>query len=306
MEGVMMRNGDRYGLAVRRQDNSIVACRRPWIALFPKLFSHIPLIRGFPVLIETVYNGVAALNGSATLAEENEKEHLSRWQVIASMIFAFAMAIALFVLAPHLLSFVMYWLHVGGDVEGVTFHIWDGFYKLCIFFAYLKCITLMPEIRRVFCFHGAEHKTIHAFEKEKDVTATAALAMSRFHPRCGTTFLLFVITLSIILHAVCVPFLLSLWPPTSEVVKHLLTIILKVLLIIPISAVSYEAIKAAAKLKGGALATFFQSPGLFLQRLTTQEPNCEHVEVAVVALHVALDDSDDKECVKTVPYTIVP
>jgi len=304
MEGVMMRNGEVYGLAVRRQDNSIVACRRPWLSLFPKKCTKIPFVRGFPVLLETVYNGILALNRSVMLSEEEECKQLSRWQLLVSMIIALVMAVALFVVAPHLLSLFMHWLNVGADVDGISFHIWDGFYKVCIFLLYLWGISLMPEIRRVFCFHGAEHKTIHAFEKLHRVSAVSTMPMSRFHPRCGTTFLLFVILLSILLHAICVPFLVVLYVPATEFSKHIFTILCKIFLIIPISACSYEIIKASAKLKKGILSLFLQAPGLFLQRLTTEEPNLEQVEVAVVALHVALDENDKKD-VECASYTII-
>lgn len=304
IEGVMMRNGDVYGLAVRRQDASIVACRRKWHTFFPKFIRTFPLLRGFPILIDTIYNGVSALNRSAVLVENEECQKLSRWQLVLSMILALVMAIALFVVAPHLLSLVMFWLDVGGNVDGLSFHIWDGFYKMFIFFGYLWGISLMPEIHRVFCFHGAEHKTIHAFETVQEVSTASADEMSRFHPRCGTTFLLFVITLSIILHAICVPPLIALCMPLTEFAKHALTILFKILLILPISAVSYEIIKVAAKLKKGFGATLLQAPGLFLQRLTTREPDDEQLSVAVAALHIALD-SEDRFCVKTVPYTIV-
>ena len=304
IEGVMMRNGDVYGLAVRRQDASIVACRREWRSFFPKALRTIPFLRGFPILVETLYNGVGALNHSAMLAEDEESQKLSRWQLVLSTLLALMLAIVLFVIVPHLLSLGMFWLNVGGNVEGLSFHVWDGFYKVSIFFCYLWCISLMPEIRRVFCFHGAEHKTIHAFETLQEVSAASTRAMSRFHPRCGTTFLLFVITLSIILHAICVPPLIALCMPLTEFAKHALTIFFKILLIIPISAFSYEIIKAAAKLKKGFTATLLQAPGLFLQRLTTREPDEEQLAVAVAALHIALD-SEDQHCVKSVPYTVV-
>ena len=304
LEGVMMRNGDMYGVAVRRQDSSIVACRRPWITFFPAALTKIPCIRGFPVLVETLYNGVGALNRSAVMMGEVEGQEISRWQLVVSMIVAAILAMLLFVVAPHLLSFGMFWLQISGDVEGISFHLWDGFYKVLIFFGYLWSISLVPDIRRVFCFHGAEHKTIHAFEKEREVSAATTMTMSRFHPRCGTTFLLFVVTLSIIIHAVCVPFFISFFLSISEISKHIITILIKILLIIPISALSYEIIKGAAKLKTGLLAYILQTPGLFLQRLTTREPNQEQVEVALVALHVVLD-TEDQKCVKYVPYTTI-
>ena len=292
MEGVMMRNGDVYGLAVRRQDGSVVACRRPWRTFFSSPFFKIPFVRGFPVLLETLANGIGALNRPAVLAEAEENEQLSRWQLVLSMIIAVVMACALFLLAPHFLSLLMFWLNAGGNVEGLSFHLWDGFYKVCIFMGYLWLISLLPEIQRVLCYHGAEHKTIHAFEQADEVSVSTVLPMSRLHPRCGTTFLLFVITISIILHAVCVPLLLMLVHPAGELSKHALSLLFKLMLIIPISTLSYELIRFAATLQGGLKARLLQAPGLVLQRLTTKEPDASQVEVAVASLHVALDPED--------------
>ena len=160
----------------------------------------------------------------------------------------------------------------------------------------------MPDIRRVFQYHGAEHKTIHAYEAGGDVTAAAAMSKSRLHPRCGTTFLLFVISISIVLHAVLVPLMLSIYTPQGGVAKHVLTIAVKLLLMVPISALAYELIRYAAKLPEGFLATVLRAPGLALQRLTTYEPDESQVQVALVALREALGP-DDGARVRTVDYT---
>ena len=302
MEGVMMRNANVYGLAVRRPDGSIVAIRRPWRSFFSHPFFKIPGIRGFPVLVDTLYNGVGALNRSAELAEADANQKVTSLQLAVSMVIAVLMAVALFVLAPHFLSLLMFFLHIGGNVEGFSFHIWDGFFKACIFFGYLWLISLMPDIRRVLCYHGAEHKTIHAFESAHIVSQANTRLQSRFHPRGGTTFLLFVITLSILLHAALVPPLLALFSPVGEVAKHSLGIAIKLLLIVPISSFSYELIRYAAKLRHSAARRLLQVPGLFLQRLTTREPDSSQIDVALVSLAVALD-SCDRKLVETVSYT---
>jgi len=167
---------------------------------------------------------------------------------------------------------------------------------------YIKAISYVPDIRRVFQYHGAEHKTIHAYEAGGDVDAASAMGKSRLHPRCGTTFLLFVISISILLHAVLVPLMLSIYTPQGEVAKHVLTIGVKLLLMVPISALAYELIRYAAKLPEGLLATVLRAPGLALQRLTTYEPDESQLEVAVVALREALGP-DDGARVRTVAYT---
>ena len=302
MEGVMMRNGDVYGLAVRQPDGVIRAMRYPWFSLTRKPWLKKPFVRGFPVLVETLVNGIKALNRSVEAVAQSQEEEISGWHLAATLVLALLMAVGLFVVVPHLLSVGMLWLHLGGDVEGLSFHLWDGFFKCCIFMGYIKAISYVPDIHRVFQYHGAEHKTIHAYEAGGDVDAAAAMGKSRLHPRCGTTFLLFVISISILLHAVLVPLMLALYTPQGEVAKHVLTIAVKLFLMVPISALAYELIRYAARLPEGFWATVLRSPGLALQRLTTYEPDESQVEVAVIALREALGP-DDGARVRTVPYT---
>ena len=204
----------------------------------------------------SLVNGIQALNRSVEAAAQGEEEELSGWHLALSLGLALVMAVALFVVAPHLLSLVMLWLHLGGDVEGLSYHLWDGFFKCCIFMGYIKAISYVPDIRRVFQYHGAEHKTIHAYEAGGDVNAAAAMSKSRLHPRCGTTFLLFVLSISIFLHAVTVPLLMLVWRPENAVIKHTVIIAFKLLLMIPISAMAYEAIRSAARKKASPSAVF--------------------------------------------------
>lgn len=303
MEGVMMRNGDAYALAVRRPDGGIHAQRLPWFSLTRHPWLKKPFVRGFPVLLETLINGIQALNRSVEAAADAQEEKLEGWHLALTLGLALVMAVGLFVVAPHLLSLIMLWLHLGGDVEGLSFHLWDGFFKCCIFMGYIWLISHVPDIRRVFQYHGAEHKAIHAFEAGGEVSAAQAARMSRLHPRCGTTFLLFVICISIILHAALVPLLLMLHTPQGVVAKHALTIAFKLLLMVPISALAYELIRYAARLPDGLWAAVLRAPGLALQRLTTYEPDQEQLDVAVVALREALGP-EAGENIRTAPYTV--
>jgi len=288
MEGVMMRNSDVYGLAVRGPDGEIHSESRPWRSLTRRAWSRCPFVRGFPILLETMINGIKALNRSVEMSG-GEEVPSSGWQMGLGLALALAVALGLFVVAPHLLSLAMLGLGYGGDVEGLAFHLWDGFYKCAIFMGYIWLISFIPDIRRVFEYHGAEHKTIHAYERSENPDVDEAARMSRLHPRCGTTFLLFVICLSIVLQALLVPGLLLLWTPESAVAKHVLTIMFKLLLVIPISALAYELIRNAAKLPPGIAASIVQAPGLTLQRLTTREPGRDQLEVALAALSAATE-----------------
>lgn len=292
MDGVMMRNGDMYGLAVRLANGEICAQRLPWKTYLRRSWLKAPFIRGFPILLETMVNGIQAINRSVAIAEGEEPADVGPWSMVLSFILAMLMAIGLFVAAPHFLSLLMHVFNWGGDVEGFSFHLWDGFYKCAIFIGYIWLISFVPDIRRVFEYHGAEHKTIHAWETGEALDSGYAFGMSRLHPRCGTTFLLFVISISIILQALLLPLILGIWCPSSYIGKHIFSILIKLGLVIPISAAAYELIRFASRLPEGFWSVALQAPGLALQRLTTREPSRDQIEVAIVALAEALESAE--------------
>ena len=290
----MLRNGDYCGLAVRKSDGGIYAERMPWVSLATRGFLVWPFVRGFPILLETLINGVKSFNRSVSLAEE-ESGGSCAVRTTLSLILAIVVAAALFVFAPHLLSMLMHSLKLGADVDGFSFHIWDGFFKCAIFLAYIYFIAFFPDIRRIYEYHGAEHMTIGAWESGEVVSARSASRWSRLHPRCGSTFVLVVICVSLLVQAALIPVFLKIWTPANPAAKHVLTIFYKLALVVPVSALAYEAIRFGANLPRGRLSFILQSPGLALQRLTTREPDSEQLEVAVVALNEALgaDGADE-------------
>ena len=183
MEGILMRNGGRYAVAVRRKDGKIFVERHGWFGLTrkgplsPSLFARVPL------LVETLVNGVRALNRSAELSgEEDGEESPSRWQIFLSVVAAFGLAALMFVVIPHMLSLGMQAIGMGGDMEGFSFHMWDGLFKFAMFIGYIAAISCIPEIRRVFQYHGAEHKVIAALESGEPVSARSAKRHSRTQP----------------------------------------------------------------------------------------------------------------------------
>lgn len=289
MEGVMMRNGGKLAIAVRKPDGEIIAQTRPWCTLFDFPLLHKPFIRGFPILLETLVNGIKALNFSAEVAIASEGEELKPWQIALTLAAAVGFAVLLFVVLPHLVAVGFNLLGFASDLKGLTFHLWDGIFKASIFLGYILIISRLPDIRRVFEYHGAEHKVIWAYEKrENEITVESAGRQSRLHPRCGTTFMLFVMAISIVLHAVLVPLALVFWKPGNVVIEHAGILTFKLFLMIPISAFAYEAIRYAAKLHTGVAAFILRAPGMLLQKLTTREPDAAQLEVAMVALHEAL------------------
>lgn len=289
MEGVMMRNGANLALAVRTTDGSIVATKKPWISLFSGAIVKRKWLRGFPILVETMANGVTALNLSAELSESAEAEKIKPWQLAFTLITALGLAFLLFVITPHFLTVLLGKISLSGGVEGISFHIWDGIIKFLLFLGYIAAIGRLPEIRRVFEYHGAEHKTISTYEHEEDlVSVENAKKYSRLHPRCGTTFLLFVLVISIVLHTTLVPAALWLWTPESVILKHTFVLIVKFFLIIPIGSIAYETIRWASRNDSGVFGKIVRAPGLLLQYLTTREPDSLQLGVAIVALEVAL------------------
>lgn len=291
----MIRNGNHYSLASRKPDGSIFAALFPWREIFSPFWNNAPFIRGFPILLESLVNGIEGLIFSATLQERKANQKSGVAKIAISIAAAILIALVLFVLTPHFLSLLMLNLGFGSDIEKLGFHLWDGFYKCAIFIIYIVSISLVPEIRRLFENHGAEHKVVRALENGHSLNPARAACETRLHPRCGTTFLLFVICVSIIAQAVTVPLFLLVWTPESWLAKHFWSIFIKLLLVAPVSGITYEVIRFAASLSPGPLATLLLWPGLALQTLTTREPDESQLEVATIALAYAMHGEESSK-----------
>jgi len=289
IEGVMMRHQDRLAIAVRTPNGKIVVETRPWWSLGLSKWQKTKGIRGFFVLLETLVNGIKALNFSAQKAyEEDTGQELSSWAIITSMALAIGFALLLFVVVPHLFSMLMVKLGDSGNLQSFSFHLWDGVFKFFIFIGYVLAISFIPDIKRVFEYHGAEHKTIYAFEHGKPLTYENIKNYSRLHPRCGTSFLLFVLAISILIFSIVIPLSLQLFQISNFWWKHVFALGLKIVLMIPISGLAYEVIRVAGEKENTWWCKFLCFPGLFFQLITTKEPDQKQVEVAVAALKGAL------------------
>jgi uncharacterized protein YqhQ len=331
LEGVMMRAPRALAVCVRRPDGSLVLRETPWVPLFARWpLVKRPFARGAAVMIESMWNGLSALNFSARVAELDAHAHAhahahardatrgarpadataapdtaalgalaleaespeSRRARAASMALAAAIAIALFVGLPHALAaFGGAWLGGGdaptaADARSVSFHVLDGAFKLAIFVGYIALVRRIPEIRRVFQYHGAEHKAVTTYEERRPLTVDGARPFGTFHARCGTSFVLFVLVVSIVLVATVLPAL----PPVSDapLVQHLFLVVIKLPLMIPVAGVAYELNRFAAEHPRLALVQALVTPGRWMQRLTTAAPTDDQVEVALTALRAAL------------------
>ncbi len=306
IEGIMMRRKDSYALAVRLPNGTIQVEKKKWFSFSKSSFKDKPFLRGFPLLIETLINGIRTLNRSAELNSQDDEKPINSTQLFFTLLAAILMAIGLFVVLPHFLSALMQYLDLSGDVDTFSFQVWDGLFKFLVFFCYIAAISFIPEIKRVFQFHGAEHKVIAAYEKCNEnqvVDINLAKKQSRLHPRCGTTFLLFVLSFAIIIHTIFLPFFFWLWVPESTFIKHALTLFIKIILMVPIASLAYELIKYSARLNS-FWGNILKAPGLFLQYFTTKEPDDEHLEVALVALKEALGEESKHE-IKTTDYILL-
>lgn len=290
MEGVMMRDRERLAIAVRKPGGGILLDVRPWFSLTASRWLKKPLLRGFPVLLETLVNGIKALNYSAQVALEDDEDgvEMGPWAMGLTLAASIGFALLLFVVTPHLFSLGMRGMGLSGGVEDLSFHVWDGLFKMLLFLGYVAAISYLPDIRRVFQYHGAEHKVIWAYEQGAPLTPEGARGFSRLHPRCGTAFLLFVLAISIVLYAFLVPWLLTFYVPENGVLKQAYIVALKLVLMVPVSALAYEVIKLAGKFHTNIVCRLISAPGLFMQMLTTKEPDDAQIEVALAALDGAV------------------
>ena len=286
IEGVMMRSPRAVSVACRKPDGTIVVKIDPYRPLTHRWkWLNLPFFRGAMVLIESLVLGVKALVFSGDVDMLAEKAHASTpgetrsllkksfWEQVrmfAMLAFSLAVGILLFFYIPLILTD---WL---GAETGFWFNLIDGAIRLLFFLAYLFLITLMKDIRRVFEYHGAEHKSIFAFEHQAELTPAAAAKFSRFHPRCGTSFLLIVMIVSIFVF-------MTLGRP--ETVGDRL---FRLAFIPVIGGISYELIRLSDRGFQNRFWRMFILPGLWLQHLTTREPDESQLEVAIVALKAAL------------------
>lgn len=270
IEGVMMRGPDTRAVAVRRPDQTIVVDEKMVGSLtrrFPVLKA--PLVRGVVVLIEALVLGIEALTFSASQAT-GEEEELTPWEIIITVGIALAMAVLLFAFLPVAAAHLLNSVAPGAFIQNLI----EGLFRIAIFLAYVVAIGRMADIRRVFQYHGAEHKAINTYEDGAELTVEEVSKRSRQHPSCGTSFILYVLVISIIVFS----FLGNghwWWKFGSR------------LLLLPlIAGLGYEFIRLSRRYR--KQMRFFIAPGLWVQNLTTGEPDPGQIEVAIAALKSVL------------------
>jgi len=288
LEGVMMRSPQALAIAVRLPNGTVLLKDEPYSSLtarYPLLKR--PFFRGPVILIEALVTGIRALSFSAQAALEEEETSLGWGSIALTMGGAFILAFLLFGFLPHYLSGLAGYL-VGRALTPADFlfHVIDGIIKTIFILGYIWGISRFKEIRRVFEYHGAEHKSICAYEAGEPLSVENARRHCTCHPRCGTSFLLVVILVSLLIFTIFFPLVPAL--THRGIVNSFIQVLVKVALMFPIAAISYEIIRWGGRDPNHPLARILLWPGLATQRLTTQEPDDSQLEVALEALKAVL------------------
>ena len=293
MEGVMMKNQEKYAVAVRKPDGEIALEVSEYKGIIKnKKIRNMPILRGVFSFIESLYLGVATLTFSASFFEEEEPEHdkkskkqhekkvLTKEQqkrqdslmMGGTVAFSIVLAIAIFMVLPYYVS--VFFQNLTDSYMLIA--VLEGLIRLVIFIGYVAAISLMPDIKRVYMYHGAEHKCINCIEHGMDLTVENVRKSSRLHKRCGTSFLLIVMIISIF-------FFMFI-----HVDSRVLRLVLRLVLIPVIAGVSYEFIRLAGR-SDNALVNLLSKPGLLLQHITTKEPEDDMIEVGMASVEAVFD-----------------
>ncbi len=268
IEGVMMRGFGKVATAVRKPDGEIDVQLKPVNSITDKYpILKLPFLRGSVTLFESLILGIRALSFSAQTAGE-EDEQLSDKEMAGTIFFALILAAVLFIAIPTFAAKFLKTL----TADPFVLNIVEGFVRMAIFFAYIFAISRMEDIQRVFQYHGAEHKTIFGYEADLPLTVENVKKFPRLHPRCGTAFLLIVMIVSIFVFAFLG------WPDLW------LRILSRILLLPVVAGIAYEVIRFSARSKNSIVRAAIM-PGLWLQYLTTREPDDSMIEVAIASLN---------------------
>jgi len=272
IEGVMMRSSNKMAIAVRNPKGKIVVKTKKLNLLSERMKKWI-FLRGIINLVEMLVHGIKALNYSTDVAmEEDKKEEKSNWFLFAILlIISMGFALLIFKFLPLLVAQLI------NPKSNILFNLIDGGVKLFAFIAYIYIISLMKDVREVFKYHGAEHKTIACYEAKEKLTVENCKKYSTKHPRCGTSFIMIVIIISIIVY-VFIPKTVPFW----------YKLLYRILLLPVIAGISYEVLKISAKYEKNFFFHIFDKPGIWIQHLTTKEPNDKQLEVALTALKKVL------------------
>ena len=292
LEGIMMKGKDSYALSIRKPDGEIEVEVTDYVSFNERCHTtHIPIVRGVVAFIESLYIGLGTLMKSSEYMEDEEetkksddkkeKEDGDKAYLIGTLVLSLVLAIGLFMLLPAFISNLLYKIT---DKHWVV-NLAEGLIRMGIFLLYVTVISKMPDIKRTFMYHGAEHKAINCMEAGDDLTPENVLKHTRFHRRCGTSFLFIVMFVSIIVF---------MFVKTDVIWLRLLS---RILLIPVIGGISFEFIRYAGA-HDNAVSRVLSAPGLWVQRLTTREPDLAMAEVAIKSVEAVIDWREYVKCVR--------
>ena len=292
LEGIMMRGPESYTTAVRKADGTIIRDSHPNEIKKKNWFKKLPLVRGVVSFVESMTLSFSTLNFAAEALEIEEETKFEKWltktfgksltAIVTGIgtVLGLVLGVGLFIVLPAFLS-----KFIGNEFARKVF---EGVLRIAIFLGYVSLVSLMKDIRRTFMYHGAEHKSIFCYEKGLDLTVENIKAQSRFHPRCGTSFMILMMLVGIIIGLI----IGWIFPSTRD--NTVLYVGIKFLLLPLTVGIGYEIIRFAGR-HDNAVIRFITAPGLWIQRITTKEPTDDMIEVAIVALKSALTDEFSEE-----------
>ena len=278
IEGVMIRGRNFFSLAVRREDGTIEQRQEALNPLYNGRLRRWPLVRGFLALLETLILGVKSLQMSANLAVMDPASTNEKDEGIPAVVMATTLAVSLIfgISLFFLLPLGIVWALDSVITSDLLSEIVEGVLRLAILVIYISAISFLPDVRRVFAYHGAEHMTVHAHEAGLPLNVDNVRKFGTPHPRCGTAFLLTVVVVSIVVFA------LLLGPPLEWRIAS------RILLLPVIAAISYEIIRFSGAHQNSLIGQLLARPGLWLQKLTTRQPDDQQIEVAIRAMETAI------------------
>lgn len=288
IEGVMVLSPNKYAVSVRKPNNKIITK----VTKLPKNKSSIgklPIIRGVVNIVRMLSIGIRAMMWSASQSSGDKEEKLTTKEITFTIIFSLIFAIALFKGVPYALTF---FIGVQEEQTPVYFNIIDGFIRISIFILYIWAISFMKDVKRLFQYHGAEHMSIHCYEKKLKLNVANVRKFSTIHPRCGTAFIFIVFFIAILIYSLIPSIVTFFYPNFLELGfwwRRLILFSVRIFIFLPLVAgIAYEILKASAKFPSNPILRVFSLPGLWLQKLTTNKPTSKQIEVAIAAVKKAV------------------
>jgi uncharacterized protein YqhQ len=281
IEGVMMKSGRKVCISVRKGKKIV---QKKQTLKKKSKFKKLPFIRGIVNLFEMMIIGIKALMWSAEESTDDCEEEIKPWELTLTFVASFLIVVVFFVALPYVLT---NFTGLREETRPILFNLVDGLLRITFFLAYIKGVSFMSDVKRLFQYHGAEHKVIHCFESGKALTIKNIKKFPTVHPRCGTSFLIIVFLSAIVVFSLIPSIIMGIFPGFVSLpfaLRKVILLSLRIIVIPIISGISYEFLKLSDKFRRGNIMKIMIKPGLMMQRITTKEPTAKQIEVALASL----------------------